>query len=238
MRQELCFDSELLSEAIAGQEARLKDPASILAERGRKFEPGDIWSRRLSDYLAILGSNVRPNFLEVAHRMPANFTLVDAGCGTGLALAQMRPLFPNAHLIGIDIRNARDNRLDYGGLTPIRAGDLIDEQGVDFRRGSVLRVNEIVPEGYDIAISAGVYIDKGLFPAAEGLKLLYDGLKPGGQAFVNMRRTKGEIEQIGRCFDSIGAPFQFAKTDLEVLRKQHLVYRYGVTGTVVLGPKP
>ena len=122
-----------------------------------------------------------------------------AGCGTGKEAIELAHVFPNAHVLAIDLSR---NSLAYG----IRQARLHGINNIDFRQADILELGTL-DQRFDYIASSGVlhHMDK----PEEGLRILAGLLKSGGTmrlAFYSRRarhainKTRDVIQknEIGR----------------------------------------
>lgn len=223
------------------EEARVwKTPWYKKVDEVTSAEIGSMWARTLPQYTQILSHAGAPNIITYAREnLPQNLTVVDAGSGAGYALVQMRDIFPQAALHGIDVRNAPDFTLmDRGGNTR-NAGEVLREHGVAFHQDTYLHLPELVPGGYDVLLSVGAFYDTQSPDELQlaGLQQFYDGLKTGGIAQVLLNAHGKNLDRIEQVFGREHIPFSFHPGKKKILMQNVLNPAVGVTGTMTLGPK-
>lgn len=194
-----------------------------------------ILGRRLDKYREILSHNGAPDIVDFLSSRP-NAVVVDGGSGAASALCDLRPLFPNARLIGIDVRNVAQNRLEGSDR---RVGEVLHERNVEFYQDAFLEIQKYAKDGYDLYLSVGAFFNyrRPQIPHAPVLKHLYDGLVPGGITLIQYNPSAEMWAQAKECLDSIGLPHKLIPSDKGILNKHALGHNEAILGTLVLGPK-
>jgi SAM-dependent methyltransferase len=192
--------------------------------------PGSFLGRTLDQYQEVLCGGA-PVLIERPRALRFGYTVVDAGCGAGLALFDIRDQLPLAKLIGVDVRNVTR-----------RVGEIFQQAGIEFRQGIFLDVNELVPEGYDLLLSVAGFYDYTTpnAPIAEGLELFHEGLREGGKAFVFLSITEGMWQKAQEKLTKAKVPYSFYPGDPTILGRNSFAsgaHPGELQGTVLIGPK-
>ncbi|MBI4130444.1 class I SAM-dependent methyltransferase [Candidatus Roizmanbacteria bacterium] len=199
-------------------------------------EPESRFARSIQQYREILTHNGAIDPIAYAQNaLPANLTVVDAGCGVGLALMGMRPLFPAAKLHGIDLRDAHSLTLDgFSGERMLRR-----VFGIHFYRGNYTNIANLIPQGYDMLLSVDSFYDWE-HPVLEQLDVLhrfYGGLRRSGIAEVLINPTQEQWDRMQEGLTGLQIPYTFTEGDPQRLEKQGIAVDFGILGSLVLGPK-
>lgn len=225
---------------------RQNETASVLVEHTRKalklnsalpVDHGSVLARRLRQYQELLGHNGAINFLEVARAID-NPTIIDAGCSAGVALAELRIIFKNANLVGIDIRRSTLNTLYYQDGGTKKVNKIFEENNIKFHQDTFLNAHKLVPEGYDVFLAVGSFYYRSDVPYGDVFKELYDGLRKGGiiQVLFNPLEEK-TFSSAMSDLEKTKLPYNFTPADETAMRKNGLRWKPSMTGTLTVGPK-
>jgi SAM-dependent methyltransferase len=234
MPKKECFNPDRL-------EAQLKKDADeiVLYDRIRmgsltKAHEGSYLGRTLAQYFEILTHRAGDKAFQFSSPNPI---IVDVGCGTGVALSDLREIHPESRLIGIDTLDIPNATVIRSGRA-IRASDLHSQSRIEFYRDSFLNLNRRVPEGYDLLLSVGAFYDTHdpNAPVDSALKIFYDGLRPNGMGLIQGNLYPAAWSRARNCLNSLGARVRLVESDHDLMQR-HGFETDGISGTIVLGPK-
>jgi hypothetical protein len=243
MSIEIPGQSQILKTAIYQDE----QSARMLKERPSQFssikvciQRGSPWGRTLEQYQTLLGHNHAPGFLDYAKtHLPSDLIIVDSGSATGLALTELRQIFPSSELHAIDIVNVL-NFFISDATFPERVKSIFKKAKITFHQESHLKINEIFPKGYDLLLCVAAFYDT-CSPwelQQYSLEQFYRGLRQKGIAQVLLYTHQEDLGPLLNGLYNQGVPFSFHQGDVEVYKKNALIYDKGrIAGTLTLGPK-
>ena len=121
--------------------------------------------------------------------------ILDVGCGTGIAMAKLQDMYPNAEIVGLDI-SANMLALCKQKMPEVMLvqGDYNKQEFFNYTNNEKLTFE---PQSFDLIISTGSLTEYGDLPAA--LPFLYSLLKPEGY-LANIGHRKGFINWIVLLF--------------------------------------
>lgn len=199
---------------------------------------GSAQARTLEQYKEILHHNGALDIFAYAQaNFPPDLTVVDSGCATAFALSSLRPTYPQAHLVGIDIQNAPQMGIllrDEG----IFGEELFDMARVNFIQDSYTNINTHLPKGFDLLVSVFAFDDSiDLVLQSHVLREYYRGLHKGGlaQVFIQYKDLKGH-EKLLDCLGHNDIPFSYIEADPNFLGVGNPKSPW-FGGTLTMGPK-
>lgn len=231
--------SQIITELEAERDYWRREPGTCV-DPVTVATPGSFWGRRWFEYERILHHNGAPNtLLQILDQKNISPRIVDAGCASGLALADLRRYLPDAELHGIDVRNASLWTItDQSTGWQTTGRRLFSDHHIDFYQDSYHIVPDLIPS-YDLLYCVGAMPDRSSSHAKQlfVLQQFYKGLSEGGYVQVLMQSSEQPLAEILQRLSFSGVKAEFTAGDKQILKDNFFDSAHGVWGTLTLGPK-